>query len=487
MKSTRKQNTSPATSFLQGLSGTLPSTPARWSGIGRAAFVARQAFALVLIILIVPMGQGALLFAQTAPPQQQQYNGSEPPPPPPSQNGSQDQYAPQDQGAPQQDQGAPQQDQGAPPPDQGAPQGQPLSPEELGQMVAPIALYPDALVAQVLAASTYPTQIVEADRWVQSQGNMPPEQLGAAANQQSWDPSVKALVAFPSVLAQMDKNIQWTTDLGNAYYNQPDDVMAAVQSMRARAQSAGNLHDTPQQVVSNDAGNIVIAPANPQVVYVPVYNPWGVYGGPVVVYPGYYYGPPAGVYFGTGLAIGFGIGIGIGIWSHWGWGWHSWHPDWNHRAIYYGGNRYYTRSVTVYNRGYNRPGSPHGYPGSRGSYYNHNASYNHGGNYNHGGQPYHGNQQYHGGNQQYHGGNQQYHGGNQQYHGNQQNYNHNGTQSNSKQSSYKGNSGGHPPSNSGHEGGGHPSGGGGHPSGGGGHPSGGGGHEGGGHEGGGHH
>jgi hypothetical protein len=475
MKSTRKQYVSPATSLLQGLSGTLPSTPSRWSGIGRAAFLARQVFALALIVLIVPMGQSALLFAQAAPAQQQQYNGSEPPPPPPSQNGSQDQYAPQDQGPPPQDQGAPPQDQGGPPPDQGAPQGQPLSPEELGQMVAPIALYPDALVAQILAASTYPTEVVEADRWLQAQGNMPPEQLGAAANQQNWDPSVKALVAFPSVLAQMDKNIQWTTDLGNAYYNQPDDVMSAVQAMRARAQSAGTLHNTQQQVVSNDGGSIVIAPANPDVVYVPVYNPWGVYGGPVVVYPGYYYGPPAGVYFGTGLAIGFGIGIGVGLWSHWGWGWHSWHPDWNHRAIYYGGNRYYTRSVTVYNRGYNRPGSPHGYPGSRGSYYNHNANYNHGNYNNHGGQPYHGNNQQYHGNQAYHGNNQQYH-GNQAYHGNTaQNYNHNGSQPKPAQSSNKGNTSGHSQSSGGHEGGGHPSGGGG------GHPSGGGGgHEGGG-------
>jgi uncharacterized membrane protein YgcG len=483
MKSNRKQYVTPATSLLQGLAGTLPSTRSRWNGIGRAALLARQIFALVLIVLIVPMGQGALLFAQTAPPQQEQYNGAvpPPPPPPPDQNGSQDQYAPQDQGAPPQD-------QGAPPPDQGAPQGQPLSAEELGQMVAPIALYPDALVAQILAASTYPTQVVEADRWVQAQGNMPPEQLAAGANQQNWDPSVKALVAFPSVLAQMDKNIQWTTDLGNAYYNQPDDVMSAVQAMRARAQSAGTLHDTQQQVVSNDGGNIIIAPSNPEVVYVPVYNPWGVYGTPIGVYPGYYYGPPAGVYFGTGLAIGFGVGIGIGLWSHWGWGWHSWHPDWDHRAIYYGGNRYYTRSVTVYNRGYNRPGSPHGYPGSRGSYYNH------GGNYNHGNQQYHGNtQQYHGNNQQYHGNNQQYHGNTQQYHGNtqqyhgnnqqyhgnnSQNYNHNGSQPKPNQSGNKGTPSGHPQSNGGgHQSSGHPSGGGGHPSGGGGHSSGGGGGE----------
>lgn len=380
-------------------------------------------------------------------------------------------------------------------------------------MVAPIALYPDALVAQVLAASTYPTQVVEADRWVQSQGNMPPDQLAAAANQQNWDPSVKALVAFPSVLAQMDRNIQWTTDLGNAYYNQPDDVMSAVQSMRARAQAAGTLQDTPQQVVSNDGGNIVIVPANPEVVYVPVYNPWGVYGTPIGVFPGYYYGPPTGVYFGSGLAIGFGVGIGIGMWSHWGWGWHNWHPDWDRRAIYYGHDRYYTRSRTVYNRGFNRPGSPHGYPGSRGSYYNHNANYNRGGNLNHGGQlnrgtqqyrgnqqqnrrnqqqnhgnqPSHGNQQYRvnqqqqyqrnrppHSNQQYHV-NQQQNRGNQQYHGNaQQNYNHNGSQPKPNQSSYKGNSNSRPQSSGGHQGGGHPSGGGG------GHPSGGG-HDGGHH------
>ena len=505
MKFTRKQNTSAATLLMQGLTDTLPSSASRENGVGRAALLARQIFALILIVLIVPMGQGALLFAQTAPPQQHQYNGTTPPPPP--------------QAADQADQ-SDAQDQGAPPPDQGAPQGQPLTADELGQMVAPIALYPDALVAQILAASTYPTQVVEADRWVQAQGNMPADQLGAAANSQNWDPSVKALIAFPSVLAQMDKNIQWTTDLGNAYYNQPDDVMSAVQAMRARAQSAGTLHNTEQQQVSDNGGNIVIAPANPEVVYVPVYNPWGVYGAPVGVYPGYYYGPPAGVYIGTGLAIGFGIGIGIGMWSHWGWGWNSWHPDWNHRAIYYGGNRYYTRSVTVYNRGYNRPGSPHGYPGSRGSYYNHNANYNHGGNYNnHGGQPnhgnnqpnhgnnqqYHGNQPNHGNNQQYHGNEQQVHGNqqqshdNQQYHGeqqnhgnNSQNYNHNGSQPKPNQTSNKGNVNSHPQSNSGHQGGGHPSNGGGHPSsGGGGHPSGGGGGHpsggggGGGHEGGG--
>ena len=169
---TRKQNITPVTLLVQGLSGTLPSSPSRWSGIGRAALLARQAFALILMVLIVPMGQGALLFAQTAPAQQQQYNGSEPPPPPPSQNGSQDQYGAQDQGAPPQD-------QGGPPPDQGAPQGQPLSPEVLGQLVAPIALDRTRWWRRFWQPPPIPRAFAEADRRVQSQGNMPPDQSGA--------------------------------------------------------------------------------------------------------------------------------------------------------------------------------------------------------------------------------------------------------------------------------------------------------------------
>jgi len=257
-----------------------------------------------------------------------------------------------------------------------------MSPDELNQLVAPIALYPDALVAQILAASTYPSQVVEADRWVQSQGNVSAEQLGAEANGQNWDPSVKALVAFPSVLAQMDKNIQWTTDLGNAYYNQPDDVMSAVQAMRGRAQSAGSLQNTSQLQVSDDNGYIAIAPSNPDEVYVPYYDPWLVYGSPVAAFPGYYYGPPAGVYFGSGLAIGFGIGIGIGVFSRWGWGYHHWNTDWRNRHVRYDNRRYYTHSRTVVNRGWNRPGGAQGRPGSRGANY-HGGSFNRG-NVNHG-------------------------------------------------------------------------------------------------------
>ena len=167
-------------------------------------------------------------------------------------------------------------------------------------------------------------------------------------------------MAFPSVLAQMDRNMQWTTDLGNAYYNQPQDVMDAVQQMRQRAQQAGSLESTQQQTVSNDDGEIAIAPSNPEVVYVPVYNPWVVYGPPVVAWPGYYYAPPPGIFFGVGFGfrIGFGWGIPVRPWAPWGWGWHSWGCGWANRTVVYNRTTYITRSTTVINRGYSRPGAP---------------------------------------------------------------------------------------------------------------------------------
>jgi hypothetical protein len=307
-----------------------------------------------------------------------------PPPPPDSQDQQQapqdnqqlPQYGaplPQDQNqAPQQ--AYPQDQQGSYPQQQApAPQGQPLTADQLNQLVAPIALYPDALVAQILAASTYPTQVVEADRWVQAQGNAPADQIAAAANAQQWDPSVKALTAFPSVLSQMDRNMQWTTDLGNAYYNQPQDVMDAVQHMRQQAQQAGSLESTQQQTVSNNDGEIAIAPANPEVVYVPVYNPWVVYGPPVVAWPGYYYAPPPGIFFGVGFGfrIGFGWGIPVRPWAPWGWGWHSWGCGWANRTVVYNRTTYITRSTTVINRGYSRPGAPPlQLAGQRGSFMN---------------------------------------------------------------------------------------------------------------------
>src|ERR1035438_5052676 len=148
-------------------------------------------------------------------------------------------------------------------PQQNYGQPQPLNTQDLEQLVAPIALYPDTLVAQVLTASTYPQQVADADRWRRAQRYASSEQIAAGADAQPWDPSVKALTAFPQVLAQMDYNLQWATELGNAYYNQPQDLLAAVQVMRQRAQEAGNLQSTPQQAVNYNQGNIELAPVNP--------------------------------------------------------------------------------------------------------------------------------------------------------------------------------------------------------------------------------
>lgn len=278
------------TGWLQGvLYGNLPPEQAetrRWS----TARLVREGLALLLsaVMIMIPLGQGTAFAQEGAPLPGVNMDQGGPPPPG------------MDQGGPQ---GTP---DGAPPEESA---GQPLAPDQLNQLVAPIALYPDNLVAQILAASTYPTQVVQADRWVKSQGNAPAAQLAAGANNMPWDASVKALTAFPAVLAQMDRNLQWTTDLGNAYYNQPQDVMDAVQAMRQRAQSAGNLRSNQQETVTTEGPNVVIAPANPEVVYVPYYDPWAVYGGPIVPFPGFYYYPPPGIFFG-GLAIGFGIGIG---------------------------------------------------------------------------------------------------------------------------------------------------------------------------------
>ncbi len=140
------------------------------------------------------------------------------------------------------------------------------SPEQLQQLVAPIALYPDSLVSQILAASTFPEQVVEADRWVQSNPDLKGDALGQAVDQQPWDPSVKALTGFPSVLGNMDKNLAWTSSLGDAYYNQQQDVVEAVQVMRRRAQEAGNLRSTPQQTVTEQDSTISIEPPSPDVV-----------------------------------------------------------------------------------------------------------------------------------------------------------------------------------------------------------------------------
>src|SRR5437868_1099124 len=141
-------------------------------------------------------------------------------------------------------------DQGVQPVSQTPVQAAQQTPEQLQQLVAPIALYPDALVAQILAASTYPDQVVEADRWLQQHPDLKGEQLGQEVDKQPWDPSVKALTKFSSVLANMDKNLSWTSSLGDAYVNQQQDVMDAVQAMRQKAKAAGNLNSTSQEKVT---------------------------------------------------------------------------------------------------------------------------------------------------------------------------------------------------------------------------------------------
>ena len=160
------------------------------------------------------------------------------------------------------------------------------SPERLDQLVAPIALYPNTLVAQILAASIYPSETVEADRWMQQHSGLKGEQLARAVDQQTWEPNVKALLQFPPVLANMDKNLSWTSVLGDAYSKHPQDDLDAVQVMRKRAQQAGNLKSTSQETVATEGQSVVIRPANPEVVYVPEYDPWLAYGAPLAVYPG---------------------------------------------------------------------------------------------------------------------------------------------------------------------------------------------------------
>src|ERR1700734_124532 len=235
----------------------------------------------------------------------------------------------------------------APPQTSQAPPYTQQTADQLQQLVAPIALYPDSLVAQVLAASTFPAEIVEADRWVQANPDLKGDALAKAVDQQSWDPSVKALTAFPTVLGNMDKNISWTSSLGDAYYNQEQGVMDAIQVMRQKAQQAGNLKDTPQQTVQTQDSNIVIEPANPDVVYVPAYDPWLVYGYPIVAYPGWY--PVPGIFF-DGPGLYFGAGFGIGFFGGFGWGWNHWGWDWGGHRIIYNHNTYISHSRTIVNR-----------------------------------------------------------------------------------------------------------------------------------------
>ncbi|HEY7369507.1 MAG TPA: DUF3300 domain-containing protein [Thermoanaerobaculia bacterium] len=196
-----------------------------------------------------------------------------------------------------------------------------LSTDQLESLVAPLALYPDPLLAQCLVASTYPLDIVEAQQWLDKNSTLKGEALTKAAQEQSWDPSVQALVEIPDALKRLSENIEWTTDLGDAVLAQKEDVMNAVQSMRKKAKDGGKLETTKEQTVETTVVEnktvIEIQPSSTEVVYVPSYSPTVVWGAPYYPYPPMYYPP---YYGGAWLGFGVGIAVGIGISGGWGWG-----------------------------------------------------------------------------------------------------------------------------------------------------------------------
>lgn len=270
----------------------------------------------------------------------------------------------------------------------GVPQApaQPASPQQLDSLVAPIALYPDPIVSQVLVASTYPLEIAEAARWLGQHPNLQGQALADAVRQQNWDPSVQGLVATPDLLSRLNQNLTWTSQLGNAFLSDQAGVMDAIQRMRQRAEASGALKSTPQQTVSNQTENgqtvITIQPAGPDVLYVPIYNPvaiWGpadYYPYPSLYYPPYYPGVAA-----AGL-IGFGTGVFLGsFWGGgWGWGGWGWRPGWGSHRVFINNNfivsRHFNRVATgpgnawVHNPihrgglGYNNPAVANRFPGA---------------------------------------------------------------------------------------------------------------------------
>jgi hypothetical protein len=232
---------------------------------------------------------------------------------------------------------------------QGGAAKQGFSQARIDQMLAPVALYPDSLLAQILLASTYPSQIVEAERWVNAHRGWSKTRINAALDKMNWDLSVKALVPFPKVLAMMNQHLNWTTNLGEAFLGQESEVMAQVQVLRQKAYAQGNLKTTPQQRVVVASNAIEIQPANPEVIYVPYYNPWAVYGtwwGPG--YPPFAFFPYGGAYLGSFGLFGFAAAIGVG--PYWNWGWGRW--NWGGRNMYVNVNR--TANINGFHPGFNR-------------------------------------------------------------------------------------------------------------------------------------
>ena len=229
--------------------------------------------------------------------------------------------------------------------------------EQLDALVAPIALYPDPLLSQTLVASTYPLEIMQLQQWLVKNKDLTGKKLTDAVAKQPWDPSIQAMAALPDVVKRLADDVQWTTDLGNAFLAQQADVMDAVQRMRAKAQSTGALKSNQQQKVETQVVEsksvIVVQQANPDVIYVPSYNPTVVYGPPVYPYPPIYYPPyPTGAAVAAG-AISFGVGLAIGAaWGGGGWGWGC---GWGHNDININSNNSFNRNAN-FNRNTNISG-----------------------------------------------------------------------------------------------------------------------------------
>src|SRR6266568_3762393 len=226
--------------------------------------------------------------------------------------------------------------------------------DQLDSLVAPIALYPDQLLSQTLVASTYPLEIIQLQQWIEKNKNLKDKALASAVEKQNWDPSIQAMAAFPDVVQRLADNVQWTTDLGNAFLAQESDVMDAVQQMRAKAQSKGTLKTSAQQKVETQTAEggkqvIVVQQANPDVVYVPSYDPTVVYGPPAYPYPPIYYPPPG--YYAAGAAVAFGTGVALG--AAWGGNW-GWNCGWGHGDVNVNvNNKYvnnYNKNVNNYNK-----------------------------------------------------------------------------------------------------------------------------------------
>lgn len=226
----------------------------------------------------------------------------------------------------------------------------PYTPEQLDQMLAPIALYPDALLAQVLMAASYPLEVVEAARWSQANPNLKGDAAVAAVKDKDWDVSVKSLTAFPQVLKMMNDQLDWTQKIGDAMIAEQKEVAASVQRLRAKAAAAGNLKTTPQQKVTTQpasaaggSSTIVIEPANPETIYVPYYNPAWAYGQwPYPAYPPPYYPPPPN--YGAALMSGMMFGLGVAAAGAMFGGW-----NWNHGNTYVNVNRATSISANNFN------------------------------------------------------------------------------------------------------------------------------------------